>query len=131
METKILHNLDKIVLIKICKKRTNKMFDNYQEKGWRWFKYLGIIPIFKYYKSKSRFRYFTEWVTEDEVSSLEEYCYAEDGIVYWQPHIYIYFGDDVSITKYFKTIEEFDDYASKLLNLCKEKGIFIENLKEL
>lgn len=131
MENKILHNLEKIVLVKIGKKQSNLMFSDYQEKGWRWWKFLGFIPLFKYYISKSRYRYIMDWVNEDEVSSVEKHCYSENGIVYWDPYIYIYFWDDVSITKYFKTVEELDEYANKLLDLCKEKNIFIENLKNL
>lgn len=131
MENKILHNLEKIVLVKIGKKQANLMFSDYQEKGWRWWKLLGFIPLFKFFVSKSRYRHVMDWVNEDKISSIEKHCYSENGIVYWDPYIYIYFGDDVSITKYFKTVEELDTYANKLLDLCKEKNIFIENLKEL
>lgn len=133
MENRVLYNLDKIVSIGIYPKKVNRFYSDYQEKGWKWWRLFGKIPLFKYYVDKPRYRCIMNWVYEDEISSTEEYCYSENGVVYYKPYIVIVFtGEELIFKKYFETEKALDDYVFRLKNVCENNNVIaLRNISTL
>lgn len=139
MENKILYNLDKIISVYVYTKKINRLFDHFKPKGYYWWKIFGIIPLFKYHLEENTFKYVSDRVTEDEVIELTgNHCYIENEIVYYKPHVHIYFvGDDMtsyygaSFEKFFQAEQEMQDYCDKIIAECEKRNIQIKNIKEL
>ena len=139
MENKVFYNLDKIISVYVYKKKVNRWFDDFKPKGYYWWKILGIIPLFKYHLEENTFNYVSDRVTEGEVIVLtDNHCYIENEIVYYKPHIHIYFvGDDTSsyfgssFKKYFENINDLEEFLLYFNNVCKDNNVSLKELNIL
>ena len=139
MENKILYNLDKIISVYVYTKKINRLFYHFKPKGYYWWKIFGIIPLFKYHLEENTFKYVSDRVTEDEVIELTgNHCYIENEIVYYKPHVHIYFvGDntssyfDSSFEKFFENLDDLERFLSHLNNVCDNNNIILKEIDSL
>ena len=139
MENKILYNLDKIISVYVYTKKINRLFYHFKPKGYYWWKIFGIIPLFKYHLEENTFKYVSDRVTEDEVIELtDNHCYIENEIVYYKPHVHIYFvGDntssyfDSSFEKFFENLDDLERFLSHLNNVCDNNNIILKEIDSL
>ena len=139
MENKILYNLDKIISVYVYTKKINRLFYHFKPKGYYWWKIFGIIPLFKYHLEENTFKYVSDRVTEDEVIELtDNHCYIENEIVYYKPHVHIYFvGDntssyfDSSFEKFFQNLDDLERFLSHLNNVCDNNNIILKEIDSL
>lgn len=54
------------------------------------------------------------WNDKCETLNLDHFELRDDGWYYYKPHIVLYFKDKTTITVWFKTVDELDDYLVKL-----------------
>ena len=139
------HNLSKIIAIK-CYKKVEYDWYEVLEKGTYWWRFLGIIPIFKYTREedmyRQRFMLSEDWVTKEKfIESFdkdfwEEHYVDTNGLIYSKPFIAIWVDGDSrvgnrhysSITKFFSSIDKMQDYKDKLIVDCESKGIYLKQL---
>lgn len=139
------HNLSKIIAIR-CYKKVEYDWYEVLEKGTYWWRFLGIIPIFKYTREEDMYRQSfmlsDDWVTKEKfIESFSEDFWKEhyidtDGLIYSKPFITIWIDGDshvgnrhsASFTKHFNNVDEMQDYKDKLIADCESKGIYLKQL---
>lgn len=137
-------NLNKIVAIKCYKKREYNWY-HISEKGTYWWRFLGIIPIYKYTQKENLYNnYFgsDRWLTREEfINSFNKDFWKENyvdtnGLVYEKPSVVIWLVGDsnigsyhcASVIKFFETVDAALDYKNNLITDCQSKGIYLKEL---
>lgn len=138
MENKILFNIQQI--------KEFKVYVNYEDMWWTYipkgtkktFKLFWCIPLFSYTTKEDKWQYnvWGDKYTRQEMIDkqlLDNQIINEEGKVVNKPFVCIWFTNDkpsiydATICKHFNTKEEAMEYHSKIVKICKENNIKLQN----
>lgn len=83
-----------------------------------WEHKVGVRKFLWWKKSYDYWKFWLDTYTKEEMlKELPEYdSYLENGKVYYYPHVILKFSEDYKKIYYFNTIEEAENFISKIVN---------------
>lgn len=138
MENKVLFNIQHIKGFKLCVNHEDNWWTYIPKGTKKTFKLFWCIPLFSYTTKEDRWQYdvWGDKYTRQEMIDnhlFDNQIINEEGKVVKKPFVCIWFTNDkpsihdATICKYFDTKKEALEYHTKIVDICKENNIKLQN----